>query len=234
MGEASRMTQFKDKASKSGSEHTSVGLFTYPILMAADILLYDADQVPVGEDQRQHLELTRDLAQRFNSRFGPTLRVPEPYIVSSTAKIYDLQEPTAKMSKSSASQAGVLDMLDDPKSSAKKIRSAVTDTERSIRYDREAKPGVSNLLAIYSALSGRTIQDLEDAYSGKGYGDLKGDLAEVFLAVAVPFRDRTLALMEDPETLDTVLAEGAERARSVASVTLARTYERVGFLPRKH
>jgi tryptophanyl-tRNA synthetase len=233
-GEASRMIQFKDKSAKQGADRTSVGLFTYPILQAADIVLYDADQVPVGEDQRQHLELTRDLAQRFNAQFGPTLRVPEPYIVASTAKIYDLQDPTAKMSKSSASQAGVLDLLDDPKVLAKKVKSAVTDTERSIRYDPVAKPGVSNLLSIFSALTGRSIGELEDAYSGKGYGDLKGDLADVLLAVATPYRERTLALLDDPETLDTVLADGAEKARAVASRTLAKVYDRVGFLAGKH
>jgi tryptophanyl-tRNA synthetase len=233
-GEASRMTQFKDKSAKQGSDRTSVGLFTYPILQAADILLYDADQVPVGEDQRQHLELTRDLAQRFNARYGPTLRVPEPYIVKSTAKIYDLQDPTSSMSKSSASKAGVVDMLEDASSIAKKFKSAVTDNDRSIHYDPAGKPGVSNLLTIYSALSGRSIDDLVDAYSGKGYGDLKGDLADVVVDVATPFRERTLALLSEPESLDAILAEGAERARDVASVTLAKVYNRVGFLTGKH
>lgn len=233
-GEASRMTQFKDKSSRGDGEHYSVGLFTYPILQAADILLYDADQVPVGEDQRQHLELTRDLAQRFNARYGPTVRVPEPYIVKATAKIADLQDPTAKMSKSSASQSGVVDLLDSPTSIAKKIKSAVTDNERSIHYDPTGKPGVSNLLTIYSALSGRSIDDLVDAYSGKGYGDLKGDLADVVVGVATPYRERTMALLSEPDLLDAKLAQGAERARDVASVTLARVYDRVGFLPGKH
>ncbi|MFL6101180.1 MAG: tryptophan--tRNA ligase [Actinomycetales bacterium] len=232
-GEASRMTQFKDKSAKQGTDRTSVGLFTYPVLQAADIVLYDADQVPVGEDQRQHLELTRDLAQRFNSRYGPTLRVPEPYIVASTGRIADLQEPTTKMSKSSASQAGVIDLMDEPGSLAKKIKSAVTDNERSVRYDLAAKPGVSNLLTIYSALSGRTVAQLEDEYAGKGYGDLKGDLADVVTGVSGPFRERTLALLDDPESLDAVLAEGADRARSIASKTLARVYDRVGFLAGK-
>ncbi len=233
-GEASRMTQFKDKSAKQGSDRTSVGLFTYPILQAADILLYAADQVPVGEDQRQHLELTRDLAQRFNARYGPTLRVPEPYIVKATAKICDLQDPTAKMSKSAASQAGVLDLLDTPSSIAKKIKSAVTDNDRTIRFDPAAKPGVSNLLTIYSALTGRSIEELVDAYSGKGYGDLKGDLADVVVGVATPYRERTFGLLADPESLDALLAEGAERARDVASVTLATVYDRVGFLAGKH
>jgi tryptophanyl-tRNA synthetase len=232
-GEASRMTQFKDKSAKQGADRTSVGLFTYPILQAADIVLYDADQVPVGEDQRQHLELTRDLAQRFNSRYGPTLRVPEPYIMATTGRIADLQDPTAKMSKSSSSQAGVIDLLDEPRSLARKIKAAVTDNERSIRYDPVAKPGVSNLLTIHSALSGRSVAELEDEYAGKGYGDLKSDLAEVVTGVSAPFRNRTLALLDDPESLDAMLAEGADRARTIASQTLARVYDRVGFLAGK-
>jgi tryptophanyl-tRNA synthetase len=233
-GEASRMIQFKDKSAKQGADRTSVGLFTYPVLQAADILLYDADQVPVGEDQRQHLELTRDLAQRFNARYGPTLRVPEPYIVKATAKIYDLQDPSSSMSKSSASKAGVIDMLEDASSIAKKIKSAVTDNDRTIRFDQAEKPGVSNLLTIYSALSGRSIDELVDAYSGRGYGDLKGDLADIVVAVATPYRERTTALLDDPDALDAVLADGAEQARSVAAPTLARVYERVGFLAGKH
>jgi tryptophanyl-tRNA synthetase len=229
-GEAGRMTQFKDKSQKTGAERTTVGLFTYPVLMAADILLYQTDQVPVGEDQRQHLELTRDLAQRFNARFGRTFTVPEPHIVRETGKIYDLQEPTAKMSKSAGSLAGVIDLLDEPKVTAKKIRSAVTDTERDIRYDVEAKPGVSNLLSIHSALSGRSIESLEKDYSGKGYGDLKGDLADVVGEVLTPFRERALRYLDDPAGLDDVLAEGAEKARAVASGTLEQVYDKVGFV----
>jgi len=232
-GEASRMTQFKDKSGKHGAEGTTLGLFTYPVLMAADILLYDADQVPVGEDQRQHLELTRDLAGRFNSRYGTTFTVPEPHIVASTAKIHDLQNPTSKMSKSAASQSGVIDLLEDPRIIAKRIRSAVTDAEREIRFDEERKPGVSNLLGILSALAGRSIESLEADYEGKGYGDLKKDVAEVVVDIATPYRDRTLALLADPAELDRILAEGAGRARDVASETLARVYDRVGFLPSK-
>jgi tryptophanyl-tRNA synthetase len=232
-GEASRMTQFKDKSGKQGAEGTTVGLFTYPILMAADILLYAADQVPVGEDQRQHLELTRDLAQRFNRRYGPTFTVPEPHIVRATAKIQDLQDPTAKMSKSSVSQAGVIDMLEDPKVIAKRIRSAVTDTGREVRFDEEAKPGVSNLLRIHSALSGRSIIALEADFEGKGYGDLKKEVADVVVDVAAPFRERTLEILDDTAELDRILAEGAERARDVARTTLATVYDRVGFLPTK-
>lgn len=230
-GEASRMTQFKDKSARAGAESTNVGLFTYPILQAADILLYDAALVPVGEDQRQHVEITRDLAQRINSRFGETFVVPEAHIQRDTAKIYDLQDPTAKMSKSASSQNGVLDMLDDPKVIAKRIRSAVTDAEREIRFDVEAKPGVSNLLSIYSALTGRTIADLEAAYAGKGYGDLKADVADVVVAAVTPFRERVLGYLESPQTLDDILADGAERARSVARATLARVRERIGLLP---
>jgi tryptophanyl-tRNA synthetase len=229
-GQASRMTQFKDKSQRGGAESTTVGLFTYPVLMAADILLYSADQVPVGEDQRQHLELTRDLAQRFNSRFGDVFTVPEPYIVKETAKIYDLADPTSKMSKSAASMAGVIDLLDDPKVTAKKIRSAVTDNEREIRYDPERKPGVSSLLSIHSALSGRSIAELEKDYAGKGYGDFKGDLADVVAGALAPFRDRTLELLEDTDKLDGILAEGAEKARTVAEPLLERVYDAVGFL----
>jgi len=232
-GEASRMTQFKDKSGRQGSEGTTVGLFTYPVLMAADILLYQADQVPVGEDQRQHLELTRDLAGRFNSRYGKTFTVPEPYIVASTAKIHDLQDPTAKMSKSGVSQSGVIDLLEDPTKIAKRIRSAVTDDGREVRFDEVGKPGISNLLTIFGALSGRSVESLEVDYEGRGYGDLKKDVAEVVVDLATPFRDQTLALLDDPGELDRILAEGAERAREVASGTLARVYDSVGFLSSK-
>jgi tryptophanyl-tRNA synthetase len=230
-GEASRMTQFKDKASKQGTDRASVGLFTYPVLQAADILLYQANAVPVGEDQRQHLELSRNLAQRFNNRFGKTFTVPEPHIVKDTAKIYDLQDPTSKMSKSSSVANGLIELLDDPKRSAKKIRSAVTDTGREVVFDEENKAGVANLLTIYSALAERSISELEAAYVGKGYGDLKKDLAEVLVEFVTPFQDRVKSYMDDVAELDKVLALGAERAREVASRTLAQVYERVGFLP---
>ena len=229
-GEASRMTQFKDKSSKQGADRSSVGLFTYPILQAADILLYLADAVPVGEDQRQHLELTRDLAQRFNTTYGATFVVPQPYILRETSKIADLQQPTAKMSKSASSPAGVVDLLDDPAKSAKKIRSAVTDTGREIIFDPETKPGVSNLLTIYSALTGRSIEDLVGAYAGKGYGDLKKDLAEVLTDWVRPIQERTRIYLDDPAQLDKLLAIGAEKARTVASETLKTVYDRVGFL----
>jgi tryptophanyl-tRNA synthetase len=228
-GEASRMTQFKDKTAKGAV--ANVGLFTYPILMAADILIYDADVVPVGEDQRQHLEITRDLASRFNQRFGHTLVVPEPHIIKATAKIQDLQDPTAKMSKSAATDAGFISQQEDPKRIAKKIRSAVTDNEREIRFDPENKPGVSNLLSIHSALSGTPIPQLEAAYEGRGYGDLKKEVAEVVVEATTPFRDRTLELLADPAELDHLLARGVERAAEVAEATARRVYERVGLLP---
>ncbi|MFI2257764.1 tryptophan--tRNA ligase [Streptomyces tubercidicus] len=233
-GEASRMTQFKDKAAKQGADRTSVGLFTYPILQIADILLYQAHQVPVGEDQRQHIELTRDLAERFNSRYGDTFTMPAPYILKETAKIYDLQDPSAKMSKSAASPKGLINLLDEPKVSAKKVKSAVTDTDTVIRYDAENKPGVSNLLTIYSTLTGLSIPELEQKYEGKMYGALKTDLAEVMVDFVTPFRDRTQEYLDDPETLDAILAKGAEKARAVAAETLATTYDRLGFLPAKH
>jgi tryptophanyl-tRNA synthetase len=229
-GEASRMTQFKDKSQKQGADRSSVGLFTYPILQAADILLYQADAVPVGEDQRQHLELTRDLAQRFNTTFGPTFTVPAPYIIKDTAKITDLQEPTAKMSKSASTAAGLVELLEDPAKAAKKIKSAVTDTGREIIFDQAAKPGISTLLTIYSALTGRSIEDLVAAYDGKGYGDLKKDLAEVVVEFLRPIQQRTNAYLEDPAQLDKLLAIGAEKARTVAAATLGTVYDRIGFL----
>ncbi|MEE1939418.1 tryptophan--tRNA ligase [Streptomyces sp. TRM 70361] len=230
-GEASRMTQFKDKSARQGAEATTVGLFTYPVLQVADILLYQADRVPVGEDQRQHIELTRDVAERFNSRYGHTFTVPSPYILKETAKIYDLQDPTVKMSKSAASHKGVISLLDEAKVSAKKIRSAVTDTGTEIRHDEKEKPGISNLLVIYSTLTGTGIPELEQQYAGKGYGALKTDLAEVVAAWVAPFRERTQEYLDDPGTLDSVLAKGAEKARAVAAETLAAAYEKVGFVP---
>jgi tryptophanyl-tRNA synthetase len=203
------------------------------VLMAADILLYHTDAVPVGEDQRQHLELTRDLAQRFNARYGETFVVPEPFILKETAKIFDLQEPTAKMSKSTSSPGGIIDLLDEPKVSAKRIRSAVTDSGREVRYDEAGKPGVSNLLTILSALRGESVSALEAAYEGKGYGDLKRDVADVVVDFVTPFRERTLALLADQESLDGILARGADRARSVAAETLRTVNDRVGFIPAK-
>jgi len=231
-GEASRMTQFKDKSSKQGNDGTTVGLFAYPMLMAADILLYDAAVVPVGGDQRQHVELTRDLAGRFNSRFGDTFVIPEAVILKETARIYDLQEPTSKMSKSASTESGVVWMMDEPSVTAKKIKSAVTDAGREVRFDRDEKPGVANLLTIYSVLAKKSIVELENEYDGRGYGDLKKDLAEVVTETFGPIRARTLELLDDPAELDRVLAGNADRAAEIANATLAKVYDRVGLLPR--
>jgi tryptophanyl-tRNA synthetase len=231
-GEASRMTQFKDKSAKQGTSAASIGLFTYPVLQAADILLYQADQVPVGEDQRQHLELTRTLAQRFNHRFGETFVTPEAYIPKATAKITDLQEPTAKMSKSSSSPQGILDLLDEPGPLRKKVMRAVTDTGSEIVADEENKPGVTNLLRIYSALAGTSIADLESRYAGQGYGALKKDLAQAVLDTFTPIRERTEKLLADEEQLDRMLARGADRASTVARRTMEDVRDRVGFLGR--
>jgi len=231
-GEAGRMTQFKDKSARYGADATNVGLFTYPVLMAADILLYQTDVVPVGDDQKQHIELTRDLAERFNQRFGETFTMPKPMIQRETARIYDLQNPTSKMSKSAESDAGVLWMLDEPKVSAKKIMRAVTDSEGAVRFDRDEKPGVSNLLVIYSALTGREITAIEDEYAGRGYGDFKKGLAEVVVSEFEPVRERALELLDDRAELDRVLAVNAGKAASVAEKTLADVYDRIGLLRR--
>lgn len=231
-GEANRMTQFKDKSQKSGADRTVVGLFTYPMLQAADILLYQPELVPVGEDQRQHIELTRDLAQRFNSRYGETFTVPGAHILKSTAKIMDLQEPTAKMSKSAASMAGVIELLDSPEANAKKIKSAVTDTGREVSFDEESKPGISNLLSIYSAISGRTIKSIEADYVGKGYGDFKKDVAEIVTESLKPIRESALGYLQDERALLEILRTGAERAEAVASQTLATVYNALGLLPK--
>jgi tryptophanyl-tRNA synthetase len=229
-GEASRMTQFKDKSAKSGSDSSSVGLFTYPILMAADILIYQADRVPVGEDQRQHVELTRNLAQRFNHRFGETFVVPEAHIVKATAKIYDLQNPTAKMSKSADSPNGVVSLLDTPKQVQKKIRSAMTDSGSEISFDATGKPGISNLLSIYSALTDEPIEAIVAAFEGKQYGHLKVALADLVADFVGAFGDRTRELLADRGELDRILAQGAAQAREVAAPTLELVYERSGFV----
>lgn len=231
-GEASRMTQFKDKSAKQGADSASVGLFTYPILQAADILLYDAKVVPVGEDQRQHIELTRDIAMRFNSRFGDALTVPEVRILKESAKVYDLQNPNSKMSKSGESPQGIIWLLDEPSVTAKKIKSAVTDMDRDIRFDTVAKPGVSNLLGILALLTGTSVPALESEFVGKGYGDLKGAVADAVVAEFEPIRARALELLSDPAELDRMLAINAARANEIAEATLARVYDAVGFLPR--
>ena len=231
-GEASRMTQFKDKAARGGLDSASVGLFTYPILQAADVLLYDAAVVPVGEDQRQHVELMRDLAGRFNSRFGETLVAPEVRILKETAKIYDLQNPGAKMSKSGESPAGILWLLDDDKALSKKIKSAVTDSEGVVRFDPVEKPGVSNLLSILAIVTGRTVEAVEADFDGLQYGALKGAVAEAVIEAFRPIRERTLELLDDPAELDRLLAVNAGRAEQIADATLRRVYDAVGFLPR--
>ena len=232
-GEASRMIQFKDKSAKQGSDKTNVGLFTYPVLQAADILLYNTNVVPVGEDQRQHIELTRDLANRFNTRFGDTLVEPEAQIQKDTAKIYDLQEPTNKMSKSASVDKGVIWMLDETSKSAKKIMGATTDSEGSVRFDVASKPGISNLLTIYSALTTRSIPSIEAEYAGHGYGDFKKGLADVVTSTFGPIRARALELLDDPAELDRILASNADRAAAIADATLALVYDRIGFLPRR-
>jgi len=229
-GEASRMTQFKDKSAKEGHDQASVGLFTYPILQAADILLYQADQVPVGEDQRQHLELSRTLAQRFNHRYGQTFVPPQPYILAEVAKIFDLQDPAAKMSKSSSSPLGIIDVLDEPDLIRRKIARAVTDPGSEVRADPEAKPGVTNLLRIYSALSGEPVAVLEAKYVGSGYGGFKKDLAELVVASFAPIREKTERILADEPGLDRVLAQGAARAHQVAAPTMAAVRDRMGLL----
>ncbi|HUO38646.1 MAG TPA: tryptophan--tRNA ligase [Mycobacterium sp.] len=229
-GQASRMTQFKDKAQRQSAESTTVGLFTYPVLMAADVLLYESDLVPVGEDQRQHLELARDVAQRFNVRFPGTFVIPDPLIPRATAKIYDLSDPTAKMSKSAGSEAGLVNLLDDPKVTAKKIRSAVTDSGRGVAYDPEAKPGVSNLLTIQSAVTGVGVDTLVQSYAGRGYGDLKADTAAAVVEFVTPIKAKVDELMSDTTELESILESGAQRARAVSAKTIANVYERLGFL----
>lgn len=223
------MTQFKDKTAKG--QNANVGLFTYPMLMAADILMYDAAYVPVGEDQRQHLEITRDLAIRFNQRFGETLVVPEPYILKQGAKIMDLTDPTAKMSGSTSPEKGLILLSDEPNRIVKKIKSAVTDTDSEVRYDPESKPGVSNLLVIHSVLSGTAIADLEKSFEGQGYGALKSEVAEVVVTAVQPFQKRMAELLDDPAELDRILAAGAERAHEIASRTVGRVYDALGLLP---
>lgn len=229
-GEAGRMTQFKDKSTRYGQDSTNVGLFTYPVLMAADILLYQADGVPVGDDQKQHVELTRTLGQRFNHRFGETFKLPEPFIPAQGARIYDLQNPTSKMSKSAQSPNGRIDILDDPKIIAKRIKSAVTDDGSVVAFDREAKPGVSNLLSILSAATQTPVDALVQQFEGKMYGHLKVAVADAIVAALEPVRARALELLDDPAELDRLLAVGAAKARETAQQTLDTVYDRIGLL----
>ena len=229
-GEAGRMTQFKDKSQKGGADRTNVGLFTYPILQAADILLYQADFVPVGEDQRQHIELTRDLGQRFNSKYKEIFNIPQAQIIKSLAKINDLQDPTAKMSKSAASMSGVIELLDAPEITLKKFKSSVTDDGKEVKFDEKGKPGISNLLTIHSALSGKSIEAIENEFTGKGYGDFKSAVAEVVIAELEPIRDRTKQLMDDPAELVSLLKVGAKKANEVAANTLKEVYTAIGLI----
>ena len=229
-GEAGRMTQFKDKSQKGGADRTNVGLFTYPILQAADILLYQADFVPVGEDQRQHIELTRDLGQRFNNKYKEIFNIPQAQIIKSLAKINDLQEPTAKMSKSAASMSGVIELLDAPEITLKKFKSSVTDDGKEVKFDEKGKPGISNLLTIHSALSGKSIEAIENEFAGKGYGDFKSAVAEVVISEFEPIRNRTKQLMDDPAELVSLLKVGANKANEVASNTLKEAYTAIGLI----
>jgi len=231
-GEASRMTQFKDKSAKNGSDRTVVGLFTYPMLQAADILLYQPQYVPVGEDQRQHIELTRDLAQRFNSTYKEIFTIPEGYILKSGAKIFDLQDPTSKMSKSSSSASGLIELLDSTEANTKKIKSATTDAGREITFDEVNKPGISNLLTIHAAFSGQSIPEIESAFEGKGYGDFKVAVADVVTTHLDPIRRRSEELLSDKGELTRLLKIGAEKAAIVANETLRKAYEAMGLIPR--
>lgn len=228
-GELSRMTQFKDKAAKREADFVSAGLFTYPALQAADILLYDADEVPVGEDQRQHIEITRDIAERFNHRFGPTFTLPKVVTPKAGAKVTDLQDPTSKMSKSSSSEAGIVYLDDDPAAIMKKFKRAVTDSESEVRFDRATKPGVSNLLEILAACTGRTPDAVAADYSQ--YGPLKNDTGEAVVAVLTPIQERYRELLADRAELARLLRVGADKARAVASRTLERAYTNIGILP---
>jgi tryptophanyl-tRNA synthetase len=228
VGELSRMTQFKDKASRGGAEAASVGLYAYPVLQAADILLYGTHLVPVGEDQRQHLELSRTLARRFNAMYGETFVVPEPMILEVGARVMALDEPTQKMSKSSPTPAGYIALLDEPETIRRKIRRAVTDSGTEILAGPD-KPAITNLLGIYASIIGESIPALEERYRGKGYGDLKKDLAEVVVENLSPIRERALELLDDPRELDELLEAGAERARKVASSTLHNAWAKMGL-----
>jgi tryptophanyl-tRNA synthetase len=229
-GEAGRMTQFKDKSQKGGADRTNVGLFTYPILQAADILLYQADLVPVGEDQRQHIELTRDLGQRFNNRYSEVFNIPQAQIIKALAKINDLQDPNSKMSKSAASMSGVIELLDSSDVILKKFKSSVTDAGKEIKYDEKSKPGISNLLTIHSAFSGKSINEVENEFSDKGYGDFKTAVAEVVNAELAPIREKTATLMQDPAELMRILKIGGEKANHVASETLKKVYGAIGLV----
>jgi tryptophanyl-tRNA synthetase len=228
-GELSRMTQFKDKSAKRDGDHISAGLFTYPALQAADIVLYDADEVPIGDDQRQHVEITRDIAIRFNHRFGDTFVLPKVVTPKTGGRIMDLQDPSAKMSKSQTTDAGLIYLLDDPAVIAKKFKRAVTDSESEVRYDRQAKPGIANLLDILAAATGGDPEQLANDYSQ--YGPLKTDAGAAVIELVTPIQRRYHELMDDRGELESMLRTGAARAREVAAATLERAYRAVGLLP---
>jgi tryptophanyl-tRNA synthetase len=228
VGELSRMTQFKDKSQRGGAESASVGLYDYPVLQAADILLYNANLVPVGEDQRQHLELTRTLARRFNGLYGDTFVVPEPMILETGGRVMALDEPTSKMSKSAPTPVGYIALLDEPDVIRRKIRRAKTDSGSEVVASPD-KPAITNLLNIYAGLTGRTVPEIEEQYRGKGYGDFKKDLAEVVVESLTPIRERTLELLDDPRELDGILEDGAEKAHEVASSTLHDAWAKLGL-----
>ena len=228
VGELSRMTQFKDKAQKGGADSASVGLYDYPVLQAADVLLYNAHLVPVGEDQRQHLELMRTLARRFNGLYGETFVVPEPMILDVGARVMDLDDPTSKMSKSAPTPAGYVELLDEPDVVRRKIRRAKTDSGSEVVASPE-KPAITNLLNIYAGLTGLPVSEIEARYEGKGYGDFKKDLGEVVVEALAPIRERALELLGDPKELDDLLEFGAGRARDVAQSTLRDAQTRMGL-----
>ncbi len=228
VGELSRMTQFKDKAQKGGADSASVGLYDYPVLQAADVLLYNAHLVPVGEDQRQHLELMRTLARRFNGLYGETFVVPEPMILDVGARVMALDDPTSKMSKSAPTPAGYVELLDEPDVVRRKIRRARTDSGSEVVSSPE-KPAITNLLNIYAGLTGLPVPDIEDRYRGRGYGDFKKDLAEVVVEALSPIRERALELLEDPKELDDLLESGADKARDVAHATLRDAWTKMGL-----
>jgi tryptophanyl-tRNA synthetase len=231
MGELNRMTQFKDKSQRH-SENINAGLYDYPVLMAADILLYQSKFVPVGDDQKQHLELTRDVAMRFNKLYGPVFTVPEPWIPKVGARIMSLQAPTAKMSKSDANSNAYISLLDDPDLVAKKIKRAVTDSGSDIRYEPDSRPGIANLMSIYATITGQTLEQIEAAYQGKGYGAFKSDLAEITVNFIRPVQARFQAVYDDREGLARILRRGAEKAQARAQPTLDRVFDVLGFLPR--
>lgn len=232
MGELNRMTQFKEK-SKQNSKNLNAGLFTYPVLMASDILLYQTDVVPVGDDQKQHLELARNLAQRFNNRYSETFKVPEPMISKVGARIMDLQDPTVKMSKSEDNNKGCILIKDDPDTIRRKVKRAVTDSLNRIKYTDE-QPGIKNLLTIYSKITGEDVKEIEAKYQGEGYGKFKSDVAEVIVEGLRPIREKYLELMNDKEYLNEVYSKGSKKAEYIARKTLRKVYKKTGFIPRKH